>query len=153
MRATVLDGVHGAVAGAAAPGEDVMVIGHSLGTIVAYELLQKSRDLPVLQLVICGSPLGSATIQDDVHGDVPLTFPPELTDWLNVYFENDYVASEHDFSTDFPSGDQRRIVNLDASRDSPREWLPWLSHDLDIYLASPDLAKGVVGLLGAKANP
>jgi hypothetical protein len=149
LRTAIAERVRATVTEAATDGEDVLVLAHSLGSIVAYELLHKWQALSVRQLVTLGSPLGSATIQETIRRDVPLAFPPELTDWLNISFENDYVASVHDFSADFPSGDDRRIVNLDASRESPLEWLPWLSHDLDVYLSAGDTATAVARLLKA----
>lgn len=147
LRAAIVDRVRAAVTDAAAGGDEVMLLGYSLGSIPAYELLQGSPDLPVRQLVTLGSPLGSATIQDTIRHDVPLAFPPSLSDWLNISFENDYVASAHDFSADFPAADGRRIVNVDASRQSPFEWLPWLSHDLDAYLSAKDTVTAIAALL------
>lgn len=147
LRKAVVGRVRAAVTEAAAGGDEVLLIGYSLGSIPAFELLQRARDLPVRQLVTLGSPLGSATIQDTIRHDVPLTFPSELTDWLNVSFENDYVASVHDFSAAFPSGDGRCIANIDASRDDGHDWFPWLRHDLDDYLSTRDTAKAIAALL------
>lgn len=147
LRTAVVGRVRAAVSAAAAEGEEVLLIGYSLGSIPSFEALQESRDLPVRQLVTLGSPLGSATIQDTIRHDVPLAFPSQLDAWSNISFENDYVASVHDFSADFPSKDGKRIENIDASRDDGHDWLPWLRHDLDDYLSASDTAKAIAALL------
>ena len=42
-----------------ATGDDVILLGHSLGSVVAYELLRERPSLPVRMLITLGSPLWS----------------------------------------------------------------------------------------------
>jgi hypothetical protein len=70
----------------------VVVIGHSLGSIVAYDVLREPEfaglDLPLL--VTVGSPLGITEVQDLVAR--PLEVPHAAAAWRNVCDGFDFVA-------------------------------------------------------------
>ena len=82
-----------------------VIIGHSLGSVVAYECAhQLKRPLPLL--VTLGSPLGLRTIVADRLRPPP-SFPPKVSSWLNVANREDFVATEPDlrprFAHDLPA--------------------------------------------------
>ncbi|WP_406289255.1 hypothetical protein [Embleya sp. NBC_00896] len=77
---------------AATDHEPVVVVAHSLGSVVAYEILRDlvpTLDVPLF--VTVGSALGFATIQRHLRPP-PLARPAGVTHWLNVYDPRDPVS-------------------------------------------------------------
>lgn len=72
-----------------------VMIGHSLGSIVAYEALCMIPDHGIRTLVTVGSPLGLRSIQAALrpaaHQTMP-GLPTGVSTWVNVYDEHDPVA-------------------------------------------------------------
>jgi hypothetical protein len=80
-----------------AVGEDTRVlIGHSLGSVVAYEYLCRDRPAAVELLVTLGSPLGIPQLIFDRLTPAPIhgrgAWPGAELAWLNVADSNDVVA-------------------------------------------------------------
>jgi len=72
--------------------EPCVIVGHSLGSIIAYNILRKLGDKVRVQCyVTVGSPLGIKTIQKYI---VPptLAMPQGLKDWRNAFDDADVVA-------------------------------------------------------------
>jgi hypothetical protein len=71
-----------------------VIIGHSLGSVVAYEAAHRlAQPLPLL--LTLGSPLGLRTIVTDRLRPPP-SFPPRVGRWANVADRDDIVAAEPD---------------------------------------------------------
>jgi hypothetical protein len=71
-----------------------LIIGHSLGSVVAYESAHRlAQPLPLL--LTLGSPLGLRTIVTDRLRPPP-SFPPRVGRWVNVADRDDVVAAEPD---------------------------------------------------------
>lgn len=72
-----------------------ILVGHSLGSIVAYEVLCLMPDHGVRTFVTIGSPLGMRSIQRALRKSarerIPM-LPPGLENWFNVYDVGDPVA-------------------------------------------------------------
>jgi hypothetical protein len=72
-----------------------VMIGHSLGSIVAYEALCLIPDHTVHTLVTLGSPMGLRSIRGALHpgplGRLP-QLPPGVRRWVNVYDKGDPVS-------------------------------------------------------------
>lgn len=67
-----------------------VVVAHSLGTVVAYNVLrQDDRALRVPLLMTLGSPLAIRAIRDQL---LPLSYPAEVSSWYNAYDPRDVVA-------------------------------------------------------------
>jgi hypothetical protein len=80
--------------------EPTVVIAHSLGSIVAYNVLRSdTRMLRVPLLVTVGSPLGIRAVRDQL---VPLQFPRSVHAWYNAFDNRDVVALYPLDSTNFP---------------------------------------------------
>jgi surfactin synthase thioesterase subunit len=84
-----------------------IVIGHSLGSVVAYEAMHRlTHALPLLLTI--GSPLGLETIIYQHLRPQPPEFPSVVQRWVNVTDRNDLVAAEPNllrmFATGLPSG-------------------------------------------------
>ncbi len=80
-----------------------IVIGHSLGSVIAYEATQRlTHSLPLLLTI--GSPLGLETMIYQRLRPQPPSFPPRVRHWVNVTDRNDLVAAEPDLLPMFSAG-------------------------------------------------
>lgn len=101
VKRAILDRVHNVI------GLDTrVVVGHSLGSIVAYEYLCKYRPERVELLVTLGSPLGIRNVVFDRLTPAPDSeggeWPGEISKWINIADRNDCVALRKDLSPLFP---------------------------------------------------
>ena len=72
-----------------------VVIGHSLGSVVAYEVAHSlGQALPLL--ITLGSPLGLQSVVYQRLRPQPPSFPSAVQKWVNVADKNDLVAAEPD---------------------------------------------------------
>lgn len=70
--------------------EPTVVIGHSLGSVVAYKvLLEQGAKVKLRRYITVGSPLGIKTISSKLG---VLKYPPADLTWYNAYDEGDIVA-------------------------------------------------------------
>jgi hypothetical protein len=94
-----------------------IVVGHSLGSIVAYSVLRTdSRALRVPLLVTIGSPLGIRPIRDQFR---PLKHPAQVKTWFNAYDRRDGIALHALDSSNFPVTPP--IENFDGVRNHTRD--------------------------------
>jgi PGAP1-like protein len=127
--------------------DDIVVVGHSLGSVVAYDLLQDPRlQRPVRLLVTAGSPLGYSIVQKnlqglDGRGGKPPVPPVEPLaggpHWVNAYDVRDVVALVHPLGDRFTDGTSKIRDEITHN--------PSGAHSIEDYLADPDVA----GPLGA----
>jgi PGAP1-like protein len=76
--------------------ETVAVIGHSLGSVVAYDALRTSpADQQVPLLLTLGSPLGLSAIRTRLQPQ-PAGFPAPVRRWVNIAAPDDIVAARTD---------------------------------------------------------
>lgn len=88
-RTRVREAIDQVVAGALTE-EPTVVVGHSLGSVVAYNVLRTdSRSLRVPLYVSVGSPLGIKAIRDQFR---PLRYPIPVRQWYNAFDSKDVVA-------------------------------------------------------------
>ncbi len=74
------------------PGVETVVLSHSLGTVVAYNVLRKYGDTDgwkIPLLVTVGCPLGVQVIKNTLK---PITFPKCVSTWFNAMDPRDVVA-------------------------------------------------------------
>jgi hypothetical protein len=91
-----------AVAGLIGP-ETQIVIGHSLGSVIAYEVVAKLQQ-PLPLFLTIGSPLGLQTIVYQKLRSQPPAFPANVQRWVNVSDRDDFIAAEPDLSKMFSRG-------------------------------------------------
>jgi Lipase (class 3) len=73
------------------PNEPCVVVGHSLGSVIAYNVLRNTlRPIQRSSLITLGSPLGLKAIQN--HLDSPLKMPSVISSWFNAFDKRDVVA-------------------------------------------------------------
>lgn len=74
--------------------DECIIVAHSLGTIVAYNLLMNRHPVNnVRAFITLGSPLGIKAIYDRLPSDIsPRKAPPDVGQWDNLRDERDAVA-------------------------------------------------------------
>lgn len=115
-----------------------VVVSHSLGTVVAYNvLLARPANHPVPRFITVGSPLGVRALQR--HLASPLVLPASVGGWWNGYDNRDVVALRPlDPSTSFDL--QPPIVNKSDVNNYTEN-----RHGIAGYLADPVVAGWVAG--------
>jgi hypothetical protein len=104
-----------------------VIIGHSLGSVVAYECAHRLPQ-PLRLLLTLGSPLGLRTIVTDCLRPPP-SFPPRVVRWANVADRDDVVAAEPDlrprFAADLPASSRFEgfLVDCGSAPHSPVHYL------------------------------
>ena len=83
------------VSAALTPGVETVVVGHSLGTVVTYNLLRREghlRGWHVPLYVTLGSPLAVTAIRKTLKSLAPIRHPASVTRWFNARDPRDVVA-------------------------------------------------------------
>lgn len=114
---------------ALAHDEPLIVVSHSLGTVVSYKLLRefaaqdKPRTAPLF--VTLGSPLSLDAVRRSFPS--PRLRPQKIAHWLNGADRNDFVAFRNVLDTaTFGPGPVENISNID-NKDDPHSSLRYLS--------------------------
>lgn len=83
------------VSEAITPDAETVVVAHSLGTVVAYNILRQlaqARDWKIPLFVTLGSPLAVAEIRKTVRSLATGRCPERVSEWFNALDERDVVA-------------------------------------------------------------
>lgn len=119
--------------------DPTVVVGHSLGSVVAYNVLRSSRDnLSVSLYMSLGSPLGIRAIRNEFR---PLRFPSSADAWFNAYDEKDIVALFPLDSTNFPVNPA--IENYSGIKNHTSN-----NHGIIGYLDNKEVARRIMSALG-----
>jgi hypothetical protein len=112
-----------------------VVVGHSLGSIVGYNVLHSlPKNLEVRRYITVGSPLGVHAIRDRL--DQPLKTPACLMDWFNAMDTRDIVALRPLTSSDFNVEPEiRNKTTVDNQTDN--------HHGIIGYLNDSDVAREI----------
>jgi hypothetical protein len=137
--------IRGAVAAAIA-NDTRVVVGHSLGSVVAYEVLCAAPELPMRSFVTLGSPLGLPNLVFDrlepepsPSGDgVRGHWPESVRAWTNIADQGDVVAAVEDLRPLF--GTQLRQIRVNNSSHA---------HDMRPYLTEKMTGEAIVAGLNA----
>jgi pimeloyl-ACP methyl ester carboxylesterase len=119
-----------------------VLVGHSLGSVVAYEALCAHPEWPVRALVTLGSPLGipnlifdrlvPAPARDPVSGALRGGWPGSVAWWTNVADQGDVVALVKDLRPRFGERVRGFLVDNGAS-----------AHDVRPYLTAVETGRAV----------
>ena len=95
-------------------GDEILVIAHSLGTMIAYDTLWKFshmgeyrtdyKDPPIELFITLGSPLGDPTVRRHLRGHglgIKRRYPANIQRWVNVAAEDDYISHDETVKDDF----------------------------------------------------
>jgi hypothetical protein len=88
-RSLIRDEINRIVGDELRPDATTIVVAHSLGTVVAYDLLRDSSNPPVPLFLTMGSPLGIGAIRTRV---APVQHPANVAAWFNARDPRDVVA-------------------------------------------------------------
>lgn len=113
--------------------ETRVLVGHSLGSIVAYEMLCAQPDLPVTTFVTLGSPLGIPNLVFDRLEPEPGRWPSVDT-WTNIADRGDVVALVKELRPLFGVGVTDILVHNGAK-----------AHDMRPYLTSRETGEAIRG--------
>jgi hypothetical protein len=117
------------ITAAAADGCTVL-IGHSLGSVVAYEYLRQNPGQPVKLLLTVGSPLGLRMVRDRLPPG-----QPSIAKWVDVRDPHDPVAAAGALGRWYPGV-------LDGHADNGLE-----SHAAERYLSSKAVGRALIEVL------
>ncbi|GAA1114942.1 hypothetical protein [Kitasatospora arboriphila] len=101
----------------------LVVVGHGLGSVIAYEVL-RTHPGEVPLLITIGSPLGITEIRDRLAA--PLTVPPGVAAWRNAYDPRDLVALGRTVRPEYEPGSLTEdvvVVNDSANHHGAAEYL------------------------------
>jgi len=137
-RAGVRDDID-AIVSAKLTEEPTLVVGHSLGSVVAYSVLSRdTRNLKVPLYVTVGCPLAVRSIRKQFS---PLRFPKPLSGWYNAFDTRDTVAlyplDAANFPVAPPIDNYGKVENSTANH-----------HGIVGYLNDPDVAGHILDALG-----
>ena len=118
--------------------EPTIVVGHSLGSVVAYSVLRyDKRTLNIPLYVTVGSPLGIRAIRNQFK---PLV-GPNVKSWFNAFDERDVVSlyplDEDNFPVNPAVENYKGLMNHTNNR-----------HGIVGYLDNPTIAKRILSQLG-----
>ena len=138
IRALVLDIVVGEVRKAADEHGSVVVVAHSLGSIVGYDLFDVlGGDVDVRLLVTTGSPLGFPIVKGNLLPAGPRDRAAPMAasgavPWLNAFDVQDFVALVHPLRQSYGG------VVVDERTFNPSD-----PHSISDYLSDPDIARPI----------
>jgi hypothetical protein len=116
--------------------ETRVLVGHSLGSVVAYEVLAANPLLPVRALITIGSPLGIRNLVFDQLDPVPRdghgTWPGAVAAWTNVADSYDVVALEKRLAPMFDDRVVDELVDNGAR-----------AHDASPYLTASETGRAI----------
>ena len=134
-------------------GDDVLLVGHSLGTMISYDVLWKfswygeygylreGNPSPV-SFVTLGSPLGNETVKSNLKGSNATgarRYPTLIRSWHNLAAEDDYISHDQKLANDYRKMERedsmkrivdRRLHNLAVrhGKSNPHHGAGYLVH-------------------------
>jgi len=144
--------------------DDICLIGHSMGSIVAYDVLWKYsrmseykelREKRLSKFITIGCPLGEPGVQDnlyDANEGLDGKYPTIIKSWANMTAKDDFVAHDATLEDDFQT--MRALGLVDEIVDH-RLYNFWVGsggsnpHKLYGYLDNPKVAAEIAGWMSA----
>lgn len=103
------------LAAALGRGEDILIIAHSLGTLITYDVLwkfsyygeyQQIAGRKISRLITLGSPLSNETVKANLKGagiGGSRRYPGNIQAWDNVAAEDDFISHDQKIANDYKS--------------------------------------------------
>lgn len=130
---------------AARDDSPVVLVGHSQGSFIAYDVLTGDAQCPEVDgLLTFGSPLGIDEVQDKLVWTRENGFPEKLNgNWVNVYDPFDVVARlDPRLSNDFKKNGEKVVIDV-----KEENWGKW-RHSATKYLKGNELRTHLRQLAG-----
>jgi hypothetical protein len=110
--------------------DDILVISHSLGSMIAYDTFWKFcrtgeyrpnyTERKISLWITLGSPLGDETVKRNLNGanaNGDRRYPNNVSNWVNVAAEDDYICHDQTLSDDYVEmKDLKLIKSIDDER-------------------------------------
>jgi hypothetical protein len=139
-------------------GEDVMLISHSLGTMIAFDVLwkfshygewQALRHRRLSHWITMGSPLGNLTVKRNLkgHDAGQRRYPTNIEHWTNIAAEDDYISHDATLADDYRPMLQAKLIER---IEDVKIYNPAVRHGVSNphssagYLVNPRLAERIV---------
>lgn len=127
--------------------EKLVIVSHSMGTMIAYDVLRNCTECPnVDTLFTLGSPLGLTEVQNELRAATAnkIDFPTaKLIRWVNVFDPKDLIcAADPRFANDFKPVDGKQVEDLEE-----HNWGNW-RHTATHYLAGVKFRAALADSLG-----
>ncbi|MEQ1322597.1 hypothetical protein [Acinetobacter soli] len=119
--------VHKRIASAFDSDDEYIIVAHSLGTVIAYNLLQQLPHIRVQRFITLASPLAFQVIQSKLN--MPVERPRSLIgDWHNFYSQEDYLTTFplDQAPFDFHPPIENQLISTFVNR--PHEIIGYLQH-------------------------
>ncbi len=131
----------------------IMLISHSMGTIIAYDVLcqlaREGEELTIEHFITMGSPLGLPFITErieELRGENKLSVPDNVKKWTNFSDMSDPVCVDPCLEDDYESNSKGiGIVDQIVLNDWPHDYL---SHKSYGYLRTPEVSKAIGKFIG-----
>ena len=122
--------------------ETTVIVAHSLGTVVSYDLLRKMHhtDVSIDLFLTAGSPLGVEIVKKKLGR--PLFMPNSILRWVNATDPEDFVALENELNSD--TFGQVDIVNYSGLDNGDAD-----AHNIRQYLQHKVVVQEIVGAFSA----
>jgi pimeloyl-ACP methyl ester carboxylesterase len=126
-------------------GEKAIVVGFSMGSLVAYDSLRSDGSLPVAALITIGSPLAMPSFYRRVENSAPAgaavrtPFPSQLGMWVNVWTKDDPATAGHyQMGARYPAAPPSALVVQDVETwgRSASPTNPAVAHNASDYMSS-----------------
>ena len=121
--------------------ERLIIVSHSMGTIIAYDVLRRCPECPpVHTLITLGSPLGVTEVQEKLvaEGVSGVDFPAKLTRWINVYDPLDPICgADPRLGNDYAAVDGKQVEDVREGN-----WGKW-RHTITHYLAGTKMRRAL----------
>lgn len=117
---------------AAKQAQKLVLVTHSMGTMIAYDVLRNCKDCPPVEVLFTlGSPLGITEVQEQLRaqGKQHVDFPPALGRWINVYDPLDPICGADPKMDDYRPTAGRKVEDVRESN-----WGSW-RHTITHYFA------------------
>jgi endonuclease G len=137
-RSEVRDGVLRIAGEGIRPDEPVVVVGHSLGSVVAFDLLTRLEGFEIPLLLTAGSPLGLPIVRRHLLSS---EYPKGVGRWMNAYDRRDVVAIAGALRPIYGGG---VLDEVTVNQAGP--------HSIQDYLSDPDVAGAVADAMGLGAT-
>lgn len=118
--------------------EEKIVVAHSLGTIVSYDIMLQLHKMDKLhnvrQFITLGSPLSLKIVMDKFKDrSEPIS---AITKWINGTDKEDFIALGNDVDGDHYQMPIENILDIDNGNDDP--------HSIERYLEHTDISNRIV---------
>ena len=135
----------------------IMLISHSMGTIIAYDVLcqlvSEGEELTIEHFITMGSPLGLPFIKKHIklpRGKNKPAVPDNVKKWTNFSDMSDPVCTDPCLEDDYKNNKKGiGIVDQIVLNDWPHHHL---SHKSYGYLRTPEVSKAIGTFIGMKTN-